>query len=103
MLFQDLEEINENHIALKYYRAYRSGSGKTLKSIQITLAARLEKFGYSVSVLELTDPENTPKNTLLRAILKKGGASKDKAGEYDSILKFILGDGYTDYLSEICK
>ena len=44
LLFRDLEEINENHIALKYYRAYRSGSGKTLKSIQITLAARLEKF-----------------------------------------------------------
>ncbi len=29
---------------LKYYRNYRSGSAKTLKSIQITLAARLEKF-----------------------------------------------------------
>ena len=29
---------------LKYYRDYHSGSAKTLKSIQITLAARLEKF-----------------------------------------------------------
>ncbi len=33
-----------DHIAVKYYQLYRKGSGKTLKSIQITLAARLEKF-----------------------------------------------------------
>lgn len=44
MLFNELEDQNPNHIALKYYRDYRSGSAKTLKSIQITLAARLEKF-----------------------------------------------------------
>jgi type IV secretion system protein VirD4 len=44
MLFKDLEKDNPEHIALKYYRAYHSGSAKTLKSIQITLASRLEKF-----------------------------------------------------------
>ena len=43
-LFYDLELDNPEHIALKYYRSYHSGSAKTLKSIQITLAARLEKF-----------------------------------------------------------
>ena len=43
-LFAILEAENPAHIALKYYKAYRSGSAKTLKSIQITLAARLEKF-----------------------------------------------------------
>ena len=43
-LFQRLEIKDSNHIALKYYREYRSGSAKTLKSIQITLSARLEKF-----------------------------------------------------------
>ena len=43
-LFERLEMRSPGHIALKYYRAYRSGSGKTLKSIQITLASRLEKF-----------------------------------------------------------
>jgi len=68
-------------------------------------AARLEAKGYSVSVLELTDPENTPKNTLIRAILKdKNSASAEKKElEYDSILKFLLGDEYKDYLTEICK
>ena len=37
ILFDKLEYNNPEHIALKYYRNYRSGSAKTLKSIQITL------------------------------------------------------------------
>ena len=37
-LFDRLELVNPEHIALKYYRDYHSGSAKTLKSIQITLA-----------------------------------------------------------------
>ena len=55
-LFRALEEENPDHIAVKYYKDYHSGSGKTLKSIQITLAARLEKFNLqSVSSLVSTD------------------------------------------------
>lgn len=55
-LFAILEADNPSHIALKYYKAYRSGSAKTLKSIQITLAARLEKFNLeSLATLTSTD------------------------------------------------
>ena len=55
-LFDRLEMTNPEHIALKYYRNYRSGSAKTLKSIQITLAARLEKFNLeSLAGLTATD------------------------------------------------
>lgn len=46
-LFNNLEHTNPYHIAVKYYRDYHSGSAKTLKSIQITLASRLEKFNLS--------------------------------------------------------
>ena len=53
MLFADLEMRHPDHIALKYYRDYHSGAAKTLKSIQITLAARLEKFNLE-SVASLT-------------------------------------------------
>ncbi|MDD3142055.1 MAG: type IV secretory system conjugative DNA transfer family protein [Lachnospiraceae bacterium] len=60
-LFQDLEMINPEHIALKYYRSYHSGSAKTLKSIQITLAARLEKFNLeSLAALTTTDELDLP-------------------------------------------
>lgn len=44
ILFNRLQNRSPEHIALKYYRSYRSGSSKTLKSIQITLISRLEKF-----------------------------------------------------------
>lgn len=55
-LFNRLEMREPNHIAVKYYRDYHSGSAKTLKSIQITLAARLEKFNLeSLSKLTQTD------------------------------------------------
>jgi type IV secretion system protein VirD4 len=47
-LYDRLEMRAPEHIAVKYYRDYRSGSSKTLKSIQITLAARLEKFSAPV-------------------------------------------------------
>lgn len=56
ILFERLEVNNPEHIALKYYRDYHSGSAKTLKSIQITLASRLEKFNLeSLSMLTMTD------------------------------------------------
>ena len=55
-LFSELEYENPEHIALKYYHSYHSGSAKTLKSIQITLAARLEKFNLeSLAALTATD------------------------------------------------
>ena len=56
VLFEKLEEENPNHIAVKYYKNYRSGSGKTLKSIQITLVSRLEKFNLdSLASLTMVD------------------------------------------------
>ena len=55
-LFDELADDNPDHIAIKYYRSYHSGSAKTLKSIQITLAARLEKFNLeSLAALTSTD------------------------------------------------
>ena len=55
-LFERLERKNPEHIAVRYYKGYHSGSGKTLKSIQITLAARLEKFNLeSLAALTCTD------------------------------------------------
>lgn len=60
-LFERLEMRNPNHIAVKYYKDYRSGSAKTLKSIQITLAARLEKFNLaSLAALTATDELDLP-------------------------------------------
>ncbi len=60
-LFERLEMKDPEHIAVKYYKDYHSGSAKTLKSIQITLAARLEKFNLSsVAALTATDELDLP-------------------------------------------
>ena len=60
-LFERLEMRDPDHIAVKYYKDYHSGSAKTLKSIQITLAARLEKFNLSsLAALTATDELNLP-------------------------------------------
>lgn len=60
-LFERLEMRDPEHIAVKYYKDYHSGSAKTLKSIQITLAARLEKFNLSsLAALTATDELDLP-------------------------------------------
>ena len=66
--------------------------------------ARLKAGGYSVMALELTDPENTPKNTLIKAIKNEKMSEKDRqkaSTEYKEILSFIMGDRADNYLSEI--
>lgn len=60
-LFDELRIRDAGHIALKYYDNYRSGSAKTLKSIQVTLASRLEKFNLdSLIALTATDELDLP-------------------------------------------
>ncbi len=64
---------------------------------------RLRSAGYSVSAPELTDPENTPKNTLIRAIKNDRVKPSEKeafAKEYESCLEFILGNGRNNYLKD---
>ena len=55
----------------------------------------LEANGYSVDALELIDPEETPKNVMLRAIKKSDGntpTAKRAMEEYLAARRFLLGD-----------
>lgn len=79
-LFDRLEMRNPDHIAVKYYKDYRAGSAKTLKSIQITLASRLEKFNLSsvaalTAVDELDLPSLGEKKVALFALIPDNDAS----------------------------
>ena len=68
----------------------------------VTDALRLERLsalGYEVSATELVDPEDTPKNTLLRAIYR--GKSFTSRQEYDKLLDFVLGDGKDGYIGKL--
>ncbi len=57
----------------------------------------MEANGYTVSALELIDPEETPKNILLRGIRKKqfdptGPDAARMLAEYDRLCAFLLGE-----------
>ena len=68
--------------------------------------ARLRANGYEVSALELTDPDDTPKNTLIKATLSENLGNSEllkRKAEYEAILSFVLGAGANEYLKEIKK
>ena len=55
-LFYQLEQQDPDSMAVKYYKNFRAAAGKTLKSIQITLIAHLDKFNLTeVAALTRTD------------------------------------------------
>lgn len=96
MLFSQLEMRDPEHIALKYYRSYRSGSAKTLKSIQITLAARLEKFNLgSLAALSVTDELD------LQSLGEKKVALFALIPDNDSSFNFLVSILYTQLFQQL--
>ncbi len=95
-LFDRLEMRSPEHIAIKYYRDYRSGSAKTLKSIQITLAARLEKFNLeSLASLTVTDELE------LESIGEKKTALFIIIPDNDSSFNFLASILYTQLFQQL--
>ena len=95
-LFFELEEKEPDHIAVKYYKDYRSGSAKTLKSIRITLASRLEKFNLeSLAGLTATDELDLAsmgeKKTALFALIP----------DNDSSFNFLVSILYTQLFQQL--
>ena len=90
---------------LKFVTDYPHISNKLCEAFTDAIRlARLKAGGYNVAALELTDPENTPKNTLIKAVKNAKMSEKERQkyeSEYKSILSFVLGDGADGYLSEI--
>jgi len=63
---------------------------------------RLEAAGYNVTAAELVDPDDTPKNTVLRAIRRPDPAKMRAAKTaYENAKKFLLGNGADDYLTDV--
>ena len=96
VLFEKLERRNPEHIALKYYRSYHSGSGKTLKSIQITLMSRLEKFNLE-SLAGITQYDETELNT----VGEKKTAIFAVIPDNDSSFNFLVGMLYTQLFQQL--
>ena len=63
---------------------------------------RLEAAGYEVTAAELVDPDDTPKNTVLRAVLRGDPAKMQAAAaNYEAAKKFVLADGADASLTDI--
>lgn len=96
ILFSQLEAVKPDHIAVGYYKDYRGGAGKTLKSINITLASRLEKFNLST----------------MKALTATDELELDKVGEEktaifacipdnDTSFNFVIGMLYTQLFQQL--
>ena len=96
ILFERLEMRNQEHIALKYYRSYHSGSGKTLKSIQITLISRLEKFNLE-SLAGITQNDEME----LWSLGEKKTAVFAVIPDNDSSFNFLVGMLYTQLFQQL--
>ena len=96
LLFDKLEMRNEEHIALKYYRNYRSGAGKTLKSIQITLISRLEKFNLE-SLAGITQYDEME----LSKVGERKTAIFAVIPDNDSSFNFLVGMLYTQLFQQL--
>ena len=98
ILFAELEERDPEHIALKYYRGYHSGAAQTLKSIQISLIARLEKFNLpSLAAITQTDEMR------LRELGEKPGAIFALIPDNDQSYNFIIGMLYTQLFQQLYR
>ena len=96
LLFGKLELDKPEHIALKYYKSYHSGSGKTLKSIQITLISRLEKFNLD-SLANITQSDEMD----LWSMGEKKTAVYAVIPDNDSSFNFLIGILYTQLFQQL--
>ena len=96
ILFRRLEMKNPEHIAVKYYKGYHSGSAKTLKSIQITLISRLEKFNLD-SLASITQNDEME----LWSLGEQKTAIYGVIPDNDSSFNFVIGMLYTQLFQQL--
>lgn len=98
VLFDELEAREPNHIAVKSYRSYHSGAAQTLKSIQISLIARLEKFDLpSLSGITQTD------ELRIDELGEKPGVIFALLPDNDKSYNFIIGMLYTQLFQSLYR
>ncbi|MCQ2385670.1 MAG: SAM-dependent methyltransferase, partial [Clostridia bacterium] len=85
---------------LRFVTEYPQLRGKLAEALTDGLRlARLRAYGYDTAAMELTDPDDTPKNTLLRAVKKDVSPQQlqDAREKYKNALRFVLGRDAEEY------
>ena len=81
MMFQELEERDPQHFAVRQYKKYKMAAGKTAKSILISCSARLAPFDIAE----------------LREIMSYDEMELDKIGDRKTALFLIMSDTDTTF------
>ena len=81
MMFQELEERDPQHFAVRQYKKYKMAAGKTAKSILISFGARLAPFDIAE----------------LREIMSYDEMELDKIGDRKTALFLIMSDTDTTF------
>lgn len=81
MMFQELEERDPQHFAVRQYKKYKMAAGKTAKSILISCGARLSPFDIAE----------------LREIMSYDEMELDKIGDRKTALFLIMSDTDTTF------
>ena len=81
MMFQELEERDPQHFAVRQYKKYKTAAGKTAKSILISCGARLAPFDIAE----------------LREIMSYDEMELDKIGDRKTALFLIMSDTDTTF------
>lgn len=99
MLFEELEEKNPNHFAVKQRKKYKKAAGKTAKSILITLGASLSPFDIpdvrrlvSEDELEIDTYGDAGQKTILFVIIS----------DTDTTYNFIPAILFTQMFNVLC-
>lgn len=98
-LFEELEKEDDNHFAVKQYKAYKLAAGKTAKSILISCAARLAPLNIpavrdllSKDELDLTTLGDKGRKTALFVIVP----------DTDATFNFIVAIMYSQLFNSLC-
>ena len=98
LLFDELEEKDPNHFAVRQYRKFKLSAGKTAKSILVSCGARLAVFDIA-EVREVTAYDELELDTL--------GDRKTALflimSDTDDSFNFLIGLAYTQLFNLLCE
>lgn len=96
LIFSRLERRNPGHIAVGFYKDYKVAAGKTLKSVQSTLSARLSFFNLELlTKLTMTDDID------IRSLGEKKTALFLVIPDNDTSFNFLIGTLYQQMFQQL--
>ena len=97
LLFEELEQKNPNHFAVRQYKKYKLAAGKTAKSILISCGARLAPFDIK-ELRDLTSYDELELDTLG----EKKTALFVIISDTDATFNFLVSIMYTQLFNLLC-